>query len=619
MARQAYNVNTSQKQLEVFSSFGGGMVTQVHPEKLKDDQSVLIENGDIVAGGAVENRGAYSQTNKGTVLGKTQGRFHYEDIVTGGQDLVAINGQLYKVVGTVYTNLPITNLANFQNTRLIDAAQVRDKLYIATGSGLVMYDGTTASLVPAYVPNGLEYLYIGSNGYASNPDTAITDTVGTADVILAVIPSSRYGLINQAITFTAYISKPTADTLEYQFETAPVSTGTYTIDQAFSATKTFTKTFNAAVDYTIRVSIRKVSTTLVLNQYVLPSYKVNSVPDTKPEEAITFTNISTCNRIFLHYDRLFLYGDTTNPSFLYPSHLNKFDYYPRTNIIKITDPLRGAINNIAPYRDFLVCFTDGSLQMITGTNPQEFELLPINKSLGCKLAYTVQVLKNFIMFVANNNGVYILKTVRATGLMMDVERIDLNNQDAIIAELKVATNVLTTVYNNQYYLYIETPTTTNVYRFYYELNIWVKDTLPIKFATLSTWNNTLVSASFNDGTFYKLTKDSVLDDVKTQFTMRIISKDYHFGLPHHRKKLKQYQLIAKIGFITTMIVSIYADDNELTTMPLIYDYTQDSDTQKLKVMTSGRFRTVKTDLSVLVKEKLQLIGFGFIFKENTPK
>jgi hypothetical protein len=40
MVRQNYFVNTSQKQMEVFSSFGGGMVTQAHPEKLKDNQSI---------------------------------------------------------------------------------------------------------------------------------------------------------------------------------------------------------------------------------------------------------------------------------------------------------------------------------------------------------------------------------------------------------------------------------------------------------------------------------------------------------------------------------------------------------------------------------------------------
>lgn len=209
--------------MEVFSSYEGGMVTQAHPEKLRNHQSVLVENGDIVAGGVLENRGAYSRTleNSGEFLGKTQGYFQY--VRTNGTviDIVAINGKLYQVEDSAtYLHIPITGWTSFQNTRMIEAVQYKDKLYITTGSGLVEYTGgANATPMTAYVPNGLEYLYIGANGYSVNPDSDIVDKVGVASLILAVVPNVRYGMINNPITFTAYIQKPSADTVEYQFET----------------------------------------------------------------------------------------------------------------------------------------------------------------------------------------------------------------------------------------------------------------------------------------------------------------------------------------------------------------------------------------------------------------
>src|SRR5437764_5901004 len=173
MAKQPYFVDSSQKQMDVEGSFGGGMVTQAHPEKLRDDQLILVENADIVAGGVVQARGGYSQSNapSSAISGNVQGKFKYQNIA-GGQDLIAINGKLYTISGNTYTALTITGLTNstFQSTRNVGSVQYRDKLYFATGSGLVVYDGTTASLVTAYAPTGLEALYIGTNGYAANPD-----------------------------------------------------------------------------------------------------------------------------------------------------------------------------------------------------------------------------------------------------------------------------------------------------------------------------------------------------------------------------------------------------------------------------------------------------------------
>jgi hypothetical protein len=145
--------------------------------------------------------------------GDSQGMFRYYT-KTSYQDIVAINGKLYTIVDNLtYKKLPITGLRNFQTTKTIEAVQYRDKLYIATGSGIVIYDGTSAYMMTAYKPNGLEALYIGTNGYAEDPSNYLQNTVGVGIAILGVTVDKRYGITNNNITFTAYYQSPVGSSL----------------------------------------------------------------------------------------------------------------------------------------------------------------------------------------------------------------------------------------------------------------------------------------------------------------------------------------------------------------------------------------------------------------------
>jgi hypothetical protein len=625
MARQPYFVEATQKKIEVFGSFSGGMVSQAHPEKLRDEEMVLIENGNIRAGGVVEARGGYNRTNfpsPTTITGNSQGRWKYKN-QAGGQDICAINGKLYTVSANIYTMLTITNLTGgFQTTRPIEAVQVGTMMYFATGSGLVQYDGTTASLVQAYQPNGLEALYIGTNGYAANPDTYLSDTTGAGDVILGVVPDQRYGVMNQNVTFTAYVQKTNTAVLEYRWEMKTVTALDYTELLGWTIEKEALANFAAKGDYMIRVSLRKQGTTTVLSQYVLPRFKVNTTVDEKPEPTIDFEDMKLCNRIFFHYDRLWMYGDTGNTDHLYISHLNKFNYFPRTNIIRVSDNMKGDLRAVVQYKNFLVCFTDGSIQSILGSSPADFLKQPLHTTLGSKYPYSVQVMKNYITFVGTDNGIYVLKSFNyAQDDKMNVDRIDGKVADNITTDLGASVAVLSAVYDDQYFLYIEaTGSTANyVYRFYYELGVWVRDSTTVDFISMSNYNNTLILMEKTGGAFMQL-KDNVFFDYGSNvYIMRVSSKNFNFNMPHHRKKLKQFQLLSKLGVGTTIVTKIYTDNTLLSTTNLTYDPAQNSDPQKLKVMGSGRFRYVKFELSCTVRELVQFTGFGFVFKENTPK
>jgi hypothetical protein len=560
---------------------------------------------------------------KGSEVGNFQGIFRYKK-EQGYVDIIAMKGTLYTIDNAnTYSKLLIQGLPSFQTNRPIEGVQYRDKLYIATGSGLVVYDGTTASLVTAYTPNGLEALYIGTNGYAADPDNYLSDTTGSSDTILGVTVNQRYGIVNQSVTFTAYMQKISTDVLEYRFESMKPTDADYTIGSDWGTSKVFNAVFTVISDYSIRISVRVQGTTTILSQYILPKYTVKAVYDVKPEPSVNFSNMSTCNRVLVHYDRLMLYGDLVYPDQLYISHSNNFSYFPRTNIMNVVDPLRGTLQNVTRFKDFLVCFTDGSIQQITGTgtDPTNYTLKPVHTSLGTTRPFSVQVMQNYVAFVGNDNGVYILKTFNyaATNDKMNVQRIDEVIKDLIVGHIAESTRVLSCVYNNQYYLYVQTATDNFMYRYYYEMDIWVRDRIDIQFKTLTILDTVLTASSAYTGIIYNLKKGVFFDGTNTVFEMTIQSKDYDMNMPHHRKKMKQFQLLADMTGFTVVSVDVYGDNTLLTTQEVTHDPEQESDAEKLKVTTSGRFRYTKVNLRIPVKEDIQLLGYAFIFKLNTPK
>ena len=176
--------------------------------------------------------------------GKGQGYFRYYRPDGTFKAIVAVEGKLISNGG----DLPITGLPNgFQKDRSIEAVQWKDKLFIATGTELVEYDGMEAKVVEPYKPKPLEALYIGTNGLADFPDNYLEDGEGLL-AINGVIPSMRYGAANQPTTFTTFITKDPAEVVEYKYEYGKKewATGTGTenllIGKDWSSSKTWTFT-----------------------------------------------------------------------------------------------------------------------------------------------------------------------------------------------------------------------------------------------------------------------------------------------------------------------------------------------------------------------------------------
>jgi hypothetical protein len=497
-------------------------------------------------------------------------------------------------------------------------------MYFATGSGLVQYDGTTASLVSAYTPTGLEALYVGLNGLAIDPESYIQDnTSGSANKILGFKCAARYGLVNEYTDITAYVEKISTDTLEYRWSSKYTTESKYYVWQDWSTNKVYHHKYAKKTDYSVKCEIRKQGTTTVLDEYILPKFRILSAPDPNPAPTINFADISTCNRIMLHYNRLVMYGDTNNPDHLYVSHLNNFAYFPRNNILRVFDSTRGKLRACVPYKNFMLCFTDNSIQMLSGDSPPNFALSPVHTTIGTNKPYSVSVMKNYVAFVARDNSVYIVKSVQfSTTDKLNVDRIDLSIQDDIKAKIAASGSVITCVYNDQLYIYIQNSTDCYFYRYYYEMNVWVRDYVNYQYSNVKVINNVLWMTSLTNGRIFQLTNDYYYDDnasLPNRFTLVLTSKDYDYGMPYHKKKLKQFQLLCQMNSLTTINVSLYMDDAPVS-QPISGDPAQNGrDSQKMNVTISGRFRYIKADLRIQIMENVKLLGFGFVFKYGQPR
>ena len=210
------NVNPAQKHLHIYQDFHGGMNTVDAPEKILDNECQDLVNIELGERGSLKRRhGMINFLDAPNEEGEAQGFFRYFKEDGEFHYIVAKNGKLFK--NGEY--LEIEGLENgFQTERKIEAVQYKGIMYIATGTRLVQYDGDVAKVVEPYKPRPLEALYVGTNGLADNPDDFMQDGESEHLRVDGVTFNNRYGIVNEPIRLTAYISKPPGTDVEYKFE-----------------------------------------------------------------------------------------------------------------------------------------------------------------------------------------------------------------------------------------------------------------------------------------------------------------------------------------------------------------------------------------------------------------
>lgn len=608
MARRAYDVNPAQKHMEEFVSFDGGLNTMTVEDALSDREIPMIINKDLTLKGSTKRRYGMSPWMGGKT-GEGQGHFRYYKIGGSYDSLQAIGGALY-VNG-------VSKVTGLQTTREMEAVQYRDKLYIATGSGLYQWDGTTLASVTAYKPQPLEALYVGTNGLAADPTSYIQD--GTSASVISILGatfSTRYGVVNTGNTVTAYVNKPVASTAEYKFEIKQTAEASdkWVVARDWSTTKTCSVSVTDSGEFELRISARRQGQTVVDSFYSIPKYVVKPAIDPN-DTPIPVSTINTCNRILLHWDRILLYGDTTQPDVMYISHLKKPDYFPIPNSLQFTNPKLEGLTALVRFRDIIVAFTKTSIQALFGKSPNDFQRVTLNTAVGCIAPYTAKVFGNYIGFLSYE-GIMILKSLGTVEDKANVQNISVRVQSEVVSD----TNAVAEVADSQYHIVF--PDRQKRLRFYYEQGIWTKDTsTKFGFRGLSTHDGQLYGIAKSNGAVYTF-DESVYTDDGYVYEDTIETKAFNFLQLFNRKKIRKAQLLSGIVTVPTDItVEFYIDNKLVLSKPMTLEATTGipstingliSDKHDIKV--AGKGRAIKVVIRHTQANSFHMLGLNFVFK-----
>lgn len=643
MARQTYNTRPWEKNLEVYWDFSGGLNTISSLDTMNNNELRVMVNQDLTERGSTRRRYGMILHKETSQQGFAQGSFRYYHSANHFTEIEAVNGH-FEIDGEVKV---IENLEDgFQSERQIEGVQFGDKMYFATGTKLVEFDGEKFKVVEPYKPQPLEALYIGTNGLAPNPNDFMQDGVYEFLRIDGVTFSKRYGVVNEPVTLTAYVSKPHDVEVEFQFEWryAFMEEGKWVEGQAWSSKKTWDFTPDASGDFQFRINMREKGLTVAEHQYLVPKYVVKASSDSADVEIDTH-HITTCNRILLHWNRLILYGDTHNPDMIYISHLNNPAYFPVPNTLRFENGKKEGLTVLVQYRDMLIAFTDTSIQALFGQSPQDYRRAVLNTSIGCIAPYSAVVVKNYIYFLSSN-GVHFLKSVGYVDDKANVEKLD-SKIDNIVPRDRDACGFF---HNNQYHLVF--PTRRERLRYYIELGAWVKDESErLDFIRMFDRDGFL-SGQSHLGPIRKF-NPTVYDDDGYIYEDIWETKSFDFGQPYHRKKLKELQLtmepqgqtIRANIYVFADAASVlnaekgeaYVDENgevgwRLTVEPnLVVDAGTtfggwemgqspfgDVETAISKFSISGRCIRVRVRFAHKEAKPVKAIGLAFIFKLKKP-
>src|SRR5690606_5119592 len=182
--------------------------------------------------------------------------------------------------------------------------------------------------------------------------------------------------------------------------------------------------------------------------------------------------IKTCNRIMLHWERLIMYGDTTNINTIYISHLKNAAYFPIPNTLFFETTRTEAVNTIVKFRDYLIAFTDTSTQALFGKSPSDYRRVVLNTSIGCIAPRGAAVMDNYVAFLSAD-GIQYLKSVGYVDDKANIAPLDGNITDMIP---KNARDAVLVMFNNQ--LQATFPSSSERFRFYKMMGIWTYDKSP---------------------------------------------------------------------------------------------------------------------------------------------
>lgn len=616
MARQQFYTEASKKNFEVYKDFSGGINTTSAQDVMSDRELSDAVNVSLDERGSLKRRIGmknHLSFDNGLEENVAQGHFRFYKNAYTFVELIARNGKL-ELEGKV---LEIEGLPDgFQKERIIEGVQYYDKMYFATGTKLVQFDGEKAEVVKPHAPQPLEALYIGTNALADNPNNFLSDGVGPTLQVAGVTFSSRYGVMNEPFTLTAYHIQKAGVEVEYQFEYRYpfMEEGKWHMGQDWSSSKTWTHTAEGEGSMQFRINARDKGLEVASAQYLVPNYTVKPAPDPNDVEP-DHSGIHTCNRILLHWGRLVMYGDTVNINLMYMSHLNTPNYFPMPNNLSFETTKRESITAVVRFRDHLVTFTDSSIQALFGKGPSDYRRVVLNTSVGCIAPRSAVVMDNYIVFLSYE-GVYLLKSVGYVDDKANVSKLDGSISNIVHRDR----DACAIVEDEQYHLVF--PQKHERFRYYKSTGTWVRDkSSAMDLLVLNVYDNELY-AQRKSGQVVQF-DHSIYVDLGEVFPMIVESKYFDFGQSNHGKKLKGLQItastpqegpVARVSVFTDGVNNVSEDlERSIKFLP-----TEVYNTFLAKLKIKGRTLRTKVRIVHEENEPMQVLGLSFIFKIKKP-
>jgi hypothetical protein len=645
MARKDYYTQPNEKKLEVFDNFIGGMNSVAPNENLSDIELAFIKNKNIGNRGSLTRR--HGMVKHIESVGSASGRGYFRYYKQDGtyDEILSVNGT-FELNGVTQTVSGMDSI--YQTIKPIEAIQFQNKMYFATGTKLVMYDGAQFSVVEPHKPTSLEALYYGFNALHPDPSNYMSDGVSPGVEAAGMTFSKRYGVVNESVTITGHVNAPVGELLQYKLEyrTTNMMEGAWALIQDWGSTKVIDFTPLEATDYQFRFSVRKNGDDNTKTSYLIPKYKVKSSADPNditPDVA----NIHKCNRILMHGNRVFLYGDETNKDMVYISHLNNPTYFPVPNCLRFENPKNESLNVLLHYRDRLVAMTDSTIQSLLGKSPLEYERVVLNTDIGCIAPYSAVVVENFIYFLSQD-GVYMLKQVGTVEERANVTKID----TAISNMIDRDKNACGIYHNLEYHLVF--PYKDKRFRYYNEFGSWVYDeSYKLNFVNMWTYGGKLYAQDIYGGDVFKF-DETVFTDDGYVFEEEIQTKAYTFGQPYHPKTLRELLVAVSPEYGNYVAkLQVYADNRHIVSSKkgttsinengeVVWTETDEPNLLAYEGAILGEWELGKNPLghtdSVVVKQRLsgkcyqvrlvitqkedhqnEFFGFAIIFKLKKPK
>jgi hypothetical protein len=308
-----------------------------------------------------------------------------------------------------------------KNLMNIETIEFFDKIYFTNNDkALVVFDRNTNTFIyngkdvaeetnTAYKPNAMEIRKVGFNLLGDDPlywvnyQGISTDSIQGMyittmdDKPSLVIPNGGKFRIN--VLYTG----ETNNTFTFEFKEGDRAlTFTATLNTTLSKTglKVYDITINEVPTTEIEIKITKNSASI--DPYY-DYYQVDVVdPDAKE---VTALNVGECG-ILEMYNRAVYYKEDT----IYFSEINIFDYVPNYNYVSLPLEPTDKITKIVFFKNVYIIFTKYSIyKMIGQFGTPDFQVLPVNLSIGCHAPNTVVHVENELYFTSPL-GFYLLKS-----------------------------------------------------------------------------------------------------------------------------------------------------------------------------------------------------------------